>query len=103
MQVPTTSVMNDDGVLEPRIRPIRLMESSAVALKLMPDTLWIEADRAAFSAVWSDELVSIPEFRDSTLHVVTGLLLLIWKFCHRTARGFVACKLMRASALSGAG
>ncbi len=79
VQVPTTSVMNDDGVLEPRIRLIRPMEASAVPLKLMPDTLWVEADRAAFSAAWEDELAGIPEFFDSTMHVVTGLLLPIWK------------------------
>jgi predicted RNA methylase len=79
VQVPTTSVMDDDGVMEPRIRLIRPMEASAVPLKLMPDTLWVEADAHAFAAAWNDELANIPEFSDSTLHVVTGLLLPIWK------------------------
>ncbi len=79
VQVPTTSLMDEDGEMKPRVRLIRPMEASAVPLRMMPDTLWVEAGRAAFSAAWKDELACIPEFADSTMHVVTGLLLPIWK------------------------
>lgn len=79
VQVPTTSTLDDDGVLETRVRLIRPMETSAVPLKLMPDTRWVEADRETFARAWQAEVSSVPEFSDSTLHVVTGLLLPIWK------------------------
>src|SRR5690606_9696342 len=35
--------------------------------------------RAAFTAAWKAELAEVPEFTDSVLHMVTGLLLPIWK------------------------
>ena len=40
---------------------------------------WVEADRVQLQAGWSAELASIPEFTTSTIYLVTGLLLLIWK------------------------
>jgi hypothetical protein len=79
IQVPTTSVLDDEGVFEPRVRLIRPTETVSVPLKHMADTLWVEADHKTFSSAWQDELATIPEFTDSTLHVVTGLLLPIWK------------------------
>jgi hypothetical protein len=45
----------------------------------MEDTHWLEADRAAFSAAWAAELAEVPEFSETTLHIVAGLLLPIWK------------------------
>ena len=79
VQVPTTSVMLDDGEIEWRIRLIRPMEAQNVPLRMMGETHWVEVDRATFGAAWRDELAEVPEFTDSTLHMVTGLLLPIWK------------------------
>jgi hypothetical protein len=79
VQVPATSLMLDDGTIEPRLRLIRPMEASTVPTKIMEDTHWLEADRAAFAAAWSAELAKVPEFSESTLHIVAGLLLPIWK------------------------
>jgi hypothetical protein len=45
----------------------------------MDESHWEEADRAAFGAAWDDELAEVPEFSDSTIHIVAGLLLPIWK------------------------
>jgi hypothetical protein len=39
----------------------------------------LDADRERFAAAWLAELAEIPEFTESTIHVVTGLLLPIWK------------------------
>jgi hypothetical protein len=79
VQVPATSLMLDDGNIEPRLRLIRPTEASTVPAKIMEDTHWLEADRAAFSAAWTAELAEVPEFSESTLHIVAGLLLPIWK------------------------
>jgi hypothetical protein len=79
VQVPATSLMLDDGTIEPRLRLIRPTEASTVPAKIMEDTNWLEADRAAFAAAWTAELAEVPEFSEATLHIVAGLLLPIWK------------------------
>jgi len=45
----------------------------------MPHTHWQDADRAEFVHAWETEIAALPEFTDSNLHIVTGLLLPIWK------------------------
>ncbi|WP_279482925.1 strawberry notch family protein [Aureimonas sp. SK2] len=79
VQIPTTSIMLDDGEIERRVRLVRPMEAHNIPVKLMGETRWIEADRHAFAAAWNAEVTQVPEFSDSTIHVVTGLLLPIWK------------------------
>ncbi|MFV1635850.1 MULTISPECIES: strawberry notch-like NTP hydrolase domain-containing protein [Phaeobacter] len=79
VQVPATSLMLDDGTIEPRLRLIRPTEASTVPAKIMDDTHWLEADRAAFTEAWTAELAEVPEFSETTLNIVAGLLLPIWK------------------------
>jgi hypothetical protein len=79
VQVPATSLMLDDGTIEPRLRLIRPTEASTVPARMMEDTHWLEADRTAFAAAWTVELSEVPEFSESTIHIVAGLLLPIWK------------------------
>lgn len=71
--------MLDDGTIEPRLRLMRPTEASTFPVKMMDDTNWLEADRAAFIAAWTSELAEVPEFSETTLHIVAGLLLPIWK------------------------
>jgi C-terminal domain on Strawberry notch homologue/P-loop containing NTP hydrolase pore-1 len=79
VQVPTTSLMLDDGEIERRVRLIRPTESQNIAVRLMGGTQWVETDRPTFVAAWNAEVAEVPEFTDSTLHVVSGLLLPVWK------------------------
>jgi predicted RNA methylase len=79
VQIPTTSIMLDDGEIERRVRLIRPMEAHNVPIKMMDETHWVEADRASFVAAWDAEVAEVPEYADSTIHVVSGLLLPIWK------------------------
>ncbi|WP_242218639.1 strawberry notch family protein [Shinella zoogloeoides] len=79
VQIPTTSVMLDDGEIERRVRLIRPMEAMNIPVRAMGDTHWLEADHAAFTVAWKAELAEVPEFTDNILHMVTGLLLPIWK------------------------
>ena len=50
-----------------------------MSLAALDQTHWERADRVAFTEAWERELVEVPAFTDSDLHVVTGLLLPIWK------------------------
>ncbi|WP_050521955.1 bifunctional class I SAM-dependent methyltransferase/DEAD/DEAH box helicase [Pseudorhodobacter wandonensis] len=79
VQVPATSLMLDDGTIEPRLRLIRPTEAGTFPAKIMEDTQWVEADRITFTAAWVTELEEVPEFSETTLHIVAGLLLPIWK------------------------
>ena len=79
VQIPAPSVMLDDGEVERRVRLIRPMERPAFPLAMMPQTHWREADRETFASAWAAEVAAVPEFIDSTIHIVAGLLLPIWK------------------------
>ncbi|WP_454651287.1 strawberry notch-like NTP hydrolase domain-containing protein [Bradyrhizobium liaoningense] len=79
VQVSAPSIMLDDGEVERRVRLIRPMEQHQVPLNMMVESHWVEADRERFAAVWLAELAEIPKFTESTIHVVAGLLLPIWK------------------------
>jgi len=79
VQVPAPSVMLDDGEVERRVRLLRPMERTAMPSAALAQTHWERADRVAFTEAWERELVEIPAFTDSDLHIVTGLLLPIWK------------------------
>ena len=79
VQVPAPSLMLDDGEIERRVRLVRPMEGHNVPLKMMAESHWVEVDRVAFAAAWQAELADVPEFTDSTIDIVTGLLLPIWK------------------------
>jgi predicted RNA methylase len=79
VQVPAPSLMLDNGEIEQRVRLMRPMESHHVSLQAMAESHWLETDRDRFSAAWQAELAEVPEFTESTIHVVAGLLLPIWK------------------------
>ncbi|WP_372045129.1 MULTISPECIES: strawberry notch-like NTP hydrolase domain-containing protein [Tistrella] len=79
VQVPAPSLMLDDGEVERRVRLLRPMERAAISLAMMAQTHWREADRHTFAAAWNAELADLPDFTDSRIHIVTGLLLPIWK------------------------
>jgi hypothetical protein len=79
VQVPARSLLLDDGDVERRVRLVRPMEAHTVPLDAMAQTHWREADRATFAAAWEAEVAEVPEFATSTMHIVTGLLLPIWK------------------------
>ncbi|WP_327754277.1 strawberry notch-like NTP hydrolase domain-containing protein [Sphingobium sp. SJ10-10] len=79
VQIPTRGLLLDDGDVERRVRLVRPMESTPMPLEAMAQTQWREASRADFARAWEAELAEVPEFATSTMHIVTGLLLPIWK------------------------
>ena len=79
VQVPAPSVTLDDGEVERRIRLLRLLERRAMPLDALAGSHWEEVNETTFSAAWQAEIDGLPEFVESTFHVVTGLLLPIWR------------------------
>lgn len=77
--LPSASWTLDDGTVEPRIRLIRPTERTSLPEAVLADTRWDIADAALFSTRWQDEVDAVPAFSETTFHVVTGLLLPIWK------------------------
>ena len=79
VQIPAPSLMLDDGEIERRVRLIRPMEHHHASLKMMDESHWQAAEQQVFAAAWAREVAEVPEFADSTIHIVAGLLLPIWK------------------------
>lgn len=79
VQIPTRSIMLDDGSVQPRVALVRPMDEIRFELRQLDETNWEEADEQSFSAAWSAEVADLPDFSVSTMHVVSGLLLPIWK------------------------
>lgn len=79
VQLPAPSLMLDDGEIERRVRLVRPMEHHHASLKTMAGSHWREADPETFAAAWNRELADVPEYENSTLHIVAGLLLPVWK------------------------
>jgi hypothetical protein len=79
VQVPAPSLMLDDGEVERRVRLLRPMERTTLPLNALARTHWKEAERDAYAAAWQEEIAGVPEFSTSTFHIVTGLLLPIWR------------------------
>jgi predicted RNA methylase len=79
VQVPSRSVMLDDGSIQPRVALIRPMDEIRFDMRQLEETNWEAAGEQDFSAAWETEVASLAEFSVSTMHVVSGLLLPIWK------------------------
>jgi len=79
VQVPAPSLMLDDGEIERRVRLIRPMEHHHASLKSITESHWQEADHSVFATAWTRELGDVPTFSESTIHIVAGLLLPVWK------------------------
>lgn len=79
VQVPTRPVMLDDGSLQSRVSLIRPMDEIRFEVRQLEETNWEVANSKTFSDAWEKEIASLPEFSVSTMHVISGLLLPIWK------------------------
>ncbi|MBN8995384.1 MAG: strawberry notch family protein [Rhizobiales bacterium] len=79
LEVPAPSLMLDDGSVERRVRLLRPLGQQAFGRDALADTHWRPVDRDVFARAWQEEIASLPEFSESTLHIVTGLLLPIWR------------------------
>lgn len=79
IRLPTASLMLDDGAIEHRVRMLRPTDEVRFGLDALAETHWQPADRKLFCELWEAEIAAVPEFTTSTFHIVTGLLLPIWR------------------------
>ncbi|RUX23008.1 methylase [Mesorhizobium sp. M7A.F.Ca.US.011.01.1.1] len=79
IRVPTASLMLDDGTVEHRVRLLRPTDEVRFGLDALAETHWQPTDRKLFCDLWQAEVAAVPEFTTSTFHIVTGLLLPIWR------------------------
>jgi len=79
VRISATSLMLDDGSMQRRFRLIRPVQRDTISVEDFASSHWKEAEEAQFIAAWQKEVAGIPEFSTSTFHLVTGLLLPIWR------------------------
>ncbi len=85
LAAPASSLTLDDGSVEERIRLIRPLSRDAVAKTKLANSHWQIATEEEFTHAWLKELAEIPPTRSSDFHLVTGLLLPVWKHLPRAA------------------
>ena len=78
VQMPASSLMHDDGDVVLRTRLLRPMSREIVTLDEFARSHWHEATAEKFAPLWEAECARVPEFSESSFHIITGLLLPIW-------------------------
>jgi hypothetical protein len=79
VQIPAPSLTLDDGEVERRVRLLRPVERMAMAQNALEESAWETVDAERFAHAWSAEIAELPAFTEVTSHIVTGLLLPIWR------------------------
>jgi hypothetical protein len=78
VQVHAASLMHDDGRVIARTRLIRPMARDILTIDDFQRSHWRKATVEESSALWEAECAAVPEFSESSFHIITGLLLPIW-------------------------
>ena len=78
VQIPASSLMHDDGTIQARTRLIRPMSRETITSDEFARSHWRKATREEFAPLWEAEYARVPEFSESSFHIITGLLLPIW-------------------------
>ena len=90
LSAPASSLTLEDGSVEERLRLIRPLSRDAVSKAKLAASHWQVATGEEFALLWQQELDAIPPTRSSEIHLVTGLLLPVWKHLPRGS-----CKVYR--------
>jgi C-terminal domain on Strawberry notch homologue/P-loop containing NTP hydrolase pore-1 len=78
VQIHAPSLMHDDGSVEARTRLIRPMARETITVEQFEHSHWRKATVEEFASLWEAECARVPEFSESSFHIITGLLLPIW-------------------------
>jgi hypothetical protein len=79
VSIPTHSLFDSEGGVVPRVLLIRPQKETRVPIKDLESSTWKEVCVDAFVGAWSKEVDELPRFTTDYLHLVTGILLPIWK------------------------
>jgi hypothetical protein len=79
LQVPAPSRTRDDGTIEDVFRLIRPTQRAMISRDELDTSHWRRAGEQEFSDAWLRELATVPDMVETTLHMVSGLLLPLWK------------------------
>ncbi|ABA24820.1 conserved hypothetical protein (plasmid) [Trichormus variabilis ATCC 29413] len=79
VSIPTHSIFDCDGGVVPRVLLVRPQKETRVPVEQLESSTWQQVSAEAFIAAWSKEVDALPKFTTDYLHLVTGILLPIWK------------------------
>ncbi|ODH00362.1 methylase [Nostoc sp. KVJ20] len=79
VSIPTHSIYDADGGVVPRVLLVRPQKETRIPVKDLESSTWKAVCVDAFVAGWSTEVDALPKFTTDYLHLVTGILLPIWK------------------------
>ncbi|BBD62816.1 hypothetical protein NIES2109_56660 (plasmid) [Nostoc sp. HK-01] len=79
VSIPTHSIFDGDGGVIPRVLLVRSQKETRVTVEQLNSSAWRQVSADAFVAAWSKEVDALPSFTTDYLHLVTGILLPIWK------------------------
>ncbi|MHC5772050.1 MAG: strawberry notch C-terminal domain-containing protein, partial [Nostoc sp.] len=79
VSIPTHSIYDADGGVVPRVLLVRPQKEIRIPVKDLESSTWKAVCVDAFVAGWSKEVDTLPKFTTDYLHLVTGILLPIWK------------------------
>ncbi|MHC0068001.1 strawberry notch-like NTP hydrolase domain-containing protein [Nostoc sp. UIC 10890] len=77
--IPTHSIFDDNGGVVPRVLLVRPQKETRVPQEKLQASQWREVSVNEFVAAWSKEVEELPKFTTDYIHLVTGILLPIWK------------------------
>lgn len=79
IMTPTASLLAPDGTMTERVKLIRPAAADYLTKAQLAESSWRLATAAEFTTLWRKEVDTLPETLTSDLHIVTGLLLPIWR------------------------
>lgn len=79
VSIPTHSIFDSEGGVVPRVLLVRPQKETRVPVDKLESSTWKQVSTEAFIAAWSKEVSQLPQFTTDYIHLVTGILLPIWK------------------------
>ncbi|MEH2120571.1 strawberry notch-like NTP hydrolase domain-containing protein [Nostoc sp.] len=79
VSIPTHSIFDSEGGVVPRVLLVRPQKETRVPVDKLESSTWKQVSTEAFVAAWSTEVSQLPQFTTDYIHLVTGILLPIWK------------------------
>jgi predicted RNA methylase len=76
--LPTNSIVKDDGEVVSRVSLTSPSHEQRIGVEKFWGQ-WSEISESEFIGLWDAQLQKVPDFKTETLHLMTGILLPIWK------------------------